>query len=125
MIITKETTKTVVEVSDVLCNKCGESTYINGHQYGVPDAHMYGGYSSKHIDDGAVYKFDLCEKCARDLVDTFKIPALVSNAWFPELNEQIEEDLEKSMEQLKDSVKETMDVVREQLKTGMSGFIKR
>lgn len=122
MIITKETTKTVIEVSDALCNKCGETCIIEGDMYGIHDAHMSGGYFSEHIDDGSVYKFDLCEKCAREFIDTFKIPALISNNWFPELNEQIEKDLEKSMEQLKDSVKETMDAVGEQLKTG--GFIK-
>lgn len=123
MIITKETTKTIIiEITDTLCNKCGETCMIDNDLYGLHDVHMSGGYSSTHIDDGSVYKFDLCEKCTKAFIDTFKIPALVANSWFPEENEKIEQEMNKAMEQLKDSVKETMETVKEQLKT--TGFIK-
>jgi hypothetical protein len=123
VIITSEVQKTVVEITDTLCNKCGESLLVYGQTYGILDAHITGGYYSTHIDDGITYRFDLCEKCSLELIKSFKISALVSHDLFPKVNEQVEQEMEKSMEHLKDSVRESMDLIMGRLKA-KGGFIK-
>ena len=69
---------------DVFCNKCGENLkflakdyegkdFFVGY-YGLVDAHVSGGYLSKHLRDLQYYEFSLCEKCIKEMFDTFKVP---------------------------------------------------
>lgn len=65
-----------VEVeTDRICNKCGNSCRQDEYNYGGFSASIVGGYSSTVIDDGAFYAFDICEECAKEFMDTFKITA--------------------------------------------------
>ena len=90
--VKKEIKKVNAEViTDVICNKCGQSLvldryFINnpvrldhgeeGLQiYGLKEITVSGGYLSTHLDDATQYKFSLCEKCTKDLMDSFVIPA--------------------------------------------------
>lgn len=78
-----ETTKVVV---DILCNKCGESM-IEGKgsggedAYGLINAYVSTGYFSPCLGDGNEYKFDLCERCLKELFKTFKHDPLIESEW--------------------------------------------
>ncbi len=91
-------------VADILCNKCGVSCHIecpgtpvkwitengetgyvecseeehmaiNGpNAYGLIEPIVYGGYDSSPLEDCTTYTFSLCEKCLKELFDTFNIP---------------------------------------------------
>lgn len=54
----------------VICNKCGE----DAHKYEHFSVFYQGGYESI-LGDGTKYKFDLCEKCLGEFMDTLLIPA--------------------------------------------------
>ncbi len=63
-----------------LCNQCGESCHLetNPHEskesfYGLINATARGHYSSPILADCTAYKFDLCEKCLKELFDSFKL----------------------------------------------------
>ena len=63
----------------ILCNSCGESCEIElfpgeKEQYGLIDCRVRGGYSSSYLEDGILYRFDICEKCLKNIFDNFKIP---------------------------------------------------
>jgi len=66
------------------CNKCGAdcqkfATNVNKEKfsvgyYGLIDAEVRGGYESTELSDCVEYKFSLCEKCIKELFDSFKNP---------------------------------------------------
>jgi len=69
---------------DIFCNKCGENLkmtekdfegkdFFAGY-YGLVDAHVSGGYLSKHLCDLQYYEFSMCEKCVKEMFDAFKNP---------------------------------------------------
>jgi hypothetical protein len=51
---------------------------------GLIEATVSGGYDSTHLDDGDVYTFSLCERCLKELIDSFKLYAKQGNYLFPE-----------------------------------------
>lgn len=67
------------KVQDVLCNKCGKSMKVfvsaNHKHFNFPGLHavVEGCYGGQH--DGLVLKFDLCEKCLKELMSGFSIKA--------------------------------------------------
>lgn len=76
MIITTEVQQTVNVISDIICNKCGESCKnLYGYE-GLLEAEVHGGYGSEHVGDMNKHKFSMCEKCFMELSATFKIPSL-------------------------------------------------
>jgi len=79
-------TKDIEVITDVICNKCGDSLrlYSGGKWYnygGVIEATVEGCYESKYITDGTLYKFSLCEKCFDELRRTFKIDCSIEDEW--------------------------------------------
>lgn len=64
-----------------LCNKCGKSCSVEIYEgcteiYGF-SACMSTGYMSPQISslpDDTFYEFDICEPCAKEFMDSFKIP---------------------------------------------------
>lgn len=82
MKITKDIQQTVTVISDILCNKCGESCCTDsgsvtfGPQFdGLIEVEARGGYWSRVIGDMNCYKFSLCETCLVEFTKTFKIDA--------------------------------------------------
>jgi hypothetical protein len=75
---TKIVTRQVEEVDTIICNKCGEESKSSAYAGALTDATVCAGYDSSHLDDGAMYSFDLCEKCVVELMKTFKHSAFVS-----------------------------------------------
>jgi hypothetical protein len=65
------------EITDILCNKCGESCKdkCNMNYEGLIEANVWGGYGSK-LGDSVSYQFSLCEDCLKIMFDDFKIPVL-------------------------------------------------
>ena len=63
---------------DILCNNCGESVICFWHganMSGLIDCEVYGGFDTPGIlHDMTKYKFNLCEKCLKEMFDKFKIP---------------------------------------------------
>lgn len=67
----------------IICNKCGDDCQkldsdMDGNEfsvgyYGLIDAEVSGGYYSDHLSDCVNYKFSLCEKCVKEMFDTFKV----------------------------------------------------
>lgn len=78
-------------IQDILCNKCGCSLIVRRFKInnpirldhgeekfiavGIQEVKFYGQYDSIHLEDGKRYSFSLCEKCTKDLMDQFVIPA--------------------------------------------------
>lgn len=79
----KTITREVREIEDCLCNKCGESQlYASEDGFECKDIYgvvcdFTGGYFSKYLADCTRYQFSLCEKCLKELFDTFKIPVQI------------------------------------------------
>lgn len=78
----KTTQKEIEEVDDILCNKCGASLKVfmdRDHTMfnyvGLCEVEVSGAYCSQHIQDEELYRFSLCEKCCKELIDSFVIPA--------------------------------------------------
>ena len=65
-----------------ICNKCGEEcSSIEADKditiptfYGLLDAKVVGSYYSPVLGDCTSYKFDICEKCLKELFNDFVIP---------------------------------------------------
>lgn len=63
-----------------LCNKCGESCAMafehEGPEsfYGLINAQAKGFFNSPILSDCTAYRFDMCEKCLKELFDSFKLP---------------------------------------------------
>ena len=76
-------TEEVRVVSEVVCNKCGQSclkecgTTVAGEPsydaYGLIGAKVIGGFPSKELADGQEYRFDVCEKCLVEFFVSFVI----------------------------------------------------
>lgn len=86
--IKKNVQKEVEEITDYICNMCGESCVTHRNEHGEImnvdglNANVCGGWGSKIIGDTVSYKFDLCEKCTMELIEKLKIPAEKSeNPW--------------------------------------------
>lgn len=63
----------------ILCNMCGDSLSKNEYSIsGLKDIKVSGGYYSYYLLDNNLYKFNLCEKCLRELFMQFKIKPLVN-----------------------------------------------
>lgn len=88
----------VVEVVDVLCNKCGGSCIPVASPpggwgdrgpdlYGLIETTVGGGYfsspSAGGLADCCEYTFSLCEKCLGTLFDSFVIPVQVFDRLAP------------------------------------------
>lgn len=64
---------------EIICNKCGDGVDVSNDEHGF-DAEPFRefdlvyGYGSRLYDFGGV-RFDLCEYCVEDFVETFAIPA--------------------------------------------------
>lgn len=79
-------------IKDVLCNKCGNSlrpvTNLPGEVadfdpgfYGLVGVRYSTGYYSPALPDAFGYEFDLCEKCLKELMDSFKIEPKTEDYW--------------------------------------------
>ncbi len=70
--------KETKEVKKIVCNKCGkEISVVNGHaREGVFSVDQTWGYFSEK--DGERHSFDLCESCYDELLDSFLIPAEIT-----------------------------------------------
>jgi ribosomal-protein-alanine N-acetyltransferase len=123
MKITHEVERKVLETQDILCNRCGKSCMIANYPHGLIDAKVHGGYSSKAVNDGDIYKFDICEECFKKFAETFVIPAKIGNSWFSEEAEQDAKAIDEALGNLRNALKETAETVKDRL--GMKdGFIK-
>lgn len=63
---------------DVLCNKCGDSLqsrFDDSIFVGLVEESYSGGFFSNEISDEFHYVFSLCEKCLKNLFESFCIPA--------------------------------------------------
>ncbi len=74
------------EVSDVICNKCGEScTKVqveNGNFLSINFRAGYGAdYQAKGLSDGDDFAFDLCYPCIKEFMNTFKIHPIATNVF--------------------------------------------
>lgn len=71
----KNSTKEIKEINKVICNKCGKEIRLAG---GVPEEDMlevekrWGYFSGK---DNRRDRFELCEECYDELLESFLIPA--------------------------------------------------
>ena len=71
--------------TEIFCNKCGMSCKgTTGSFNGLIEAEVMGGYDSTHLDDGDVYKFSLCERCLKELIDSFKLFSKQGNIHSPD-----------------------------------------
>ncbi len=70
-------TKEILEVSKIICNKCGkEIERKNGRlEEDVLQVEKRWGYPSEK--DNEVHSFDLCEDCYDEIIRTFLIPVEV------------------------------------------------
>lgn len=61
-------------INKIFCNKCGKEIPIKGviAQEDVLCVEKRWGYFSKR--DNEVHRFDLCEKCYDELIESFQIP---------------------------------------------------
>lgn len=76
MKITKREFKEVEIIADIICNKCGKSCRGPiGNFNGLIEVQVDGAYDSTDLEDGAIYKFSLCEKCLKPILESFKHPA--------------------------------------------------
>jgi len=76
----KEVTQSIEYTEDIVCNKCGNS--LRREEAGDPpifcgltECYVEGEYYSPVLPDGVSYKFDLCEKCVMELINSFQVPA--------------------------------------------------
>ena len=80
----KQVTETKSVTADILCNKCGSSCKLhefeeNDFQWGgLIEAKIMGGYFSSHLEDCQYYTFSICEKCLKELFESFKIPVSIN-----------------------------------------------
>ena len=61
------------KVEKIICNKCGKEIWVSGGipQEDVLEVEKRGGYHSRK--DNQVDRFDLCEDCYDELVESFQI----------------------------------------------------
>jgi len=99
---TKMVAREVVE--DVICNKCGKSTFAGQkmmpkmEQFGIDTLMCSGYYSPRLPDDGLYLTFALCEPCVLDLAKTFVIPMYDETSKKEWTEEEVEEMKNKSKE---------------------------
>ena len=68
-------TRTIPTLKTCLCNKCGtEMLYHETEEIHGIEVRIEGGYYSPTLEDQTWFKFDLCEQCVLELMDSFKIP---------------------------------------------------
>jgi hypothetical protein len=53
---------------------------LGGDPHGLVEQTVSGGYSSEHLLTTTRYTFSLCEKCLRNLFDSFKVPPAVDGS---------------------------------------------
>ena len=75
MNVIQEISKTVKQIADVICNRCGRSCRdpASGGIFAAR-AEAFGGYGSRRFADMHRYRFDLCEDCTIEVARTFKHP---------------------------------------------------
>lgn len=71
MRITRAIEKTVVETTDILCNRCGESCKGDLNFNGLIEAQVVGAYDSTSLLDNVIYTFSMCEKCLSEMFRYF------------------------------------------------------
>lgn len=78
----KKVKKDVEETDDLICNKCGGSLKVFTDRdnkffnyVGLCEVEVSGAYCSQYIEDEESYRFSLCAKCCKELIDSFTIPA--------------------------------------------------
>lgn len=72
-------------ITDIICNKCGDScvtlrsseTNEIMDSEGLIEHEVNFGYYSNHFQDGDRIQFSLCEKCLFDFVKTFKHKVII------------------------------------------------
>ncbi len=73
---TEVVSKEIEVISDIICNKCGNSCrskiYTSAFE-GLLEVAVRGGYGSSHLGDNEEYVFSLCELCLIKFMDTFTI----------------------------------------------------
>lgn len=74
---------------ETVCNKCGGTCakfWADGEfeDYGLVNAKVSSGYLSHDLEDGNLYTFSLCEKCLKEMFESFKIPVKTLCYLFPE-----------------------------------------
>lgn len=76
MRITKQTQKTVTDLVDIFCNKCGKSCKDKDTNdfYGLIEIQVDGGYYSTALEDCTTYTFSLCEPCLVGYMEMWKHP---------------------------------------------------
>jgi hypothetical protein len=88
MKFTRTLAKDIQEITEIFCNKCGMSCRGHvGNLNGLIEATVSGAYDSTHLEDGDVYTFSLCERCIKELIDSFQLYAKQGNYLFPEDNQ--------------------------------------
>ncbi len=83
MKITKKVQKTIEELDDIKCNKCGKSCLnypdmintVRTADYEFATLQAQWGYWSNKDDEA--HESHLCEKCYDEIIATFKIPPTV------------------------------------------------
>jgi len=77
----RETKKTVYEVSEIVCNSCGEIEQVTSEHFVslMQEIKIGFGYGSRF--DGQIWHFDLCEKCLQSFALAFKVPVESENQW--------------------------------------------
>lgn len=90
-----EKVQVIVEVKDIVCNKCGEScTDKSGMNYeGVIEHWWQSGYYSK-FGDCQEHQFSLCETCLEELYKTFKHSPFVGSCIMDERDDHPSEAYE-------------------------------
>lgn len=80
----KEVTEVKSITTDILCNKCGGSCKLyefkeNDFEFGgLIEVKIMGRYFSSHLEDCRDYTFSICEKCLKELFESFKIAIATS-----------------------------------------------
>ena len=71
----EEKTRIDRDITSCLCNKCGKEMFNKETKevFGI-DVYIEGAYYSPTLEDQTWFKFDLCEQCVLELMDSFKIP---------------------------------------------------
>ena len=68
------------QVEKCFCNKCGDDTIVNRDGCGeVIEFENTFGYFSNKFGDMTRVRFDICEACLKEFVESFKIPAEITS----------------------------------------------
>lgn len=76
-------TRLVQDPAEILCSNCAgymcpvdpqnSAEFLSQIPHGLSNVEVFGSYFSEHMTDMTKYKFNLCEKCIRNMFSKFKI----------------------------------------------------